>query len=101
MRKFWLVYMARAIVAFPGGYGTLDEVFEVLTLTQTEKIERNDISVLLYGEDYWRGIVDFEALAERRAISPEDLRLFKYCSTPQDAFLYLKERLLPHLRTAD
>lgn len=101
MRKFWLVYMARAIVAFPGGFGTLDEVFEVLTLTQTQKIDREDICVLLYGEEYWKGIVDFEALAKHRAISREDLRLFHYRSNPQEAFDYLKQRLLPHLRAAD
>jgi uncharacterized protein (TIGR00730 family) len=101
MRKFWLVYMAKAIVAFPGGYGTLDEVFEVLTLTQTQKINRDDICVLLYGEEYWREIVDFEALARQGAISPEDLDLFHYCSNPQEAFEFLKIRLLPHLRAVD
>lgn len=100
MRKFWLVYMARAIVAFPGGFGTLDEVFEALTLTQTRKIDQKDISVLLYGEEYWRRIVDFEALAEHGAISQEDLSLFTYCSTPEDAFAYLTKRLLPHLKLA-
>jgi uncharacterized protein (TIGR00730 family) len=99
MRKFWLVYMARAIVAFPGGYGTLDEIFEVLTLTQTEKIDRRDISVLLYGEEYWRKILNLEALAEHQAINPEDLKLFRYSSDPQDAFEFLKSQLLPDLKS--
>ncbi|MFA9453952.1 MAG: LOG family protein [Candidatus Aminicenantaceae bacterium] len=99
MRKFWLVYMARAIVAFPGGYGTLDEIFEVLTLTQTEKIDRRDISVLLYGEEYWREILNLEALAEHQAINPEDLKLFRYSSDPQDAFEFLKSQLLPDLKS--
>ncbi len=101
MRKFWLVYMARAIVAFPGGYGTLDEIFEVLTLTQTEKIDRRDICVLLYGEEYWREIINMEALAKHQAIHPKDLNLFKYCSDPQEAFEFLQSRLVPHLKSPD
>ncbi len=101
MRKFWLVYKARAIVAFPGGYGTLDEIFEVLTLTQTEKIHCNDICVLLYGEEYWRDVLNLEALVKHKNISPQDLNLFTYCSTPQEAFEELKSRLIPHLKPAD
>ena len=101
MRKFWLVYMARAIVAFPGGYGTLDEIFEVLTLTQTKKIDRRDFSVLLYGEDYWREIINLEALAKHRAIDPEDLDLFRYSSDPQEAFSFLKSQLFPHLKSRE
>ncbi len=100
MRKFWLVYKARAIVAFPGGYGTLDELFEVLTLTQTEKIDRRDICVMLYGEEYWREILNLEALVKHKAIAEEDLELFHYCSTPLEAFQFLKARLEPHLKTA-
>jgi hypothetical protein len=99
MRKFWLVYKARAIVAFPGGYGTLDELFEVLTLTQTEKIDRRDICVMLYGEEYWREILNLEALVKHKAIKEEDLELFHYCSTPLEAFQFLKARLEPHLKT--
>ena len=97
MRKFWLVYRARAIVAFPGGYGTLDEIFETLTLVQTGKIHKDDICILLYGEDYWRNIVDFDALVKHKAISPEDLDLFVYCSDPKEAFMALKDRLVKHL----
>lgn len=99
MRKFWLVYKARAIVAFPGGYGTLDEIFEVLTLTQTEKIDRRDISVMLYGEEYWREVLNLEALVKHKAIAEEDLELFHYSSSPREAFKFLKSRLEPHLKT--
>jgi len=101
MRKFWLVYLAKAIVAFPGGYGTLDEIFEVLTLTQTQKIDRNEICVILYGEEYWREILNLEVLVEKQAVSRTDLALFHYCSQPQEAFEYLKSRLVPRVRETD
>jgi uncharacterized protein (TIGR00730 family) len=92
-RKFWLVNKAKAIVAFPGGFGTLDEVFETLTLVQTGKIDRKDLFVVLYGEDYWRRVIQFESLVAHDAISPEDARLFSFCSTPREAFTLLKARL--------
>ena len=97
MRKFWLVYKAKAVVAFPGGYGTLDEIFETLTLVQTNKIEKNHLVILLYGEEYWREIINFEALLKHKAISHEDLKIFSYCSNPKEAFLFLKERLIEFL----
>jgi len=97
MRKFWLVYKARAVVAFPGGYGTLDEVFETLTLVQTNKISREDVVILLYGEEYWRKIINFEELLKYKTVSAEDLKLFFYCSTPKEAFSILKERLIKFL----
>lgn len=93
MRKFWLVYKAKAVVAFPGGYGTLDEFFETLTLVQTGKISKKDMVIILYGEEYWREIFNFEALLKYRTISPEDTELFNFCSTPKDAFHLLKKRL--------
>jgi uncharacterized protein (TIGR00730 family) len=93
MRKFWLVYKARAVVAFPGGYGTLDEVFETLTLIQTKKIRREEIALLLYGEEYWKEIVNFESLLAHKTISPEDKRLLTFCSKPEEAFSFLKTRL--------
>ncbi|HEX9902020.1 MAG TPA: LOG family protein [Acidobacteriota bacterium] len=93
MRKFWLINKARAVVAFPGGYGTLDEVFEILTLLQAGKILRRDIALVLYGEDYWKRIVRFESLVQAQAISPQDLKLFTYCSSPGEAFQFLKSRL--------
>lgn len=97
MRKFWLVNHARAIVAMPGGFGTLDELFEVLTLIQTGKIHRDQLCVLLYGKEYWDKIIDFHALLEHGAIDDEDLRLFTVCSTPDEAFAYLKKKLMPFL----
>lgn len=97
MRKFWLVYKAKAVVAFPGGYGTLDEVFETLTLAQTGKIEKKHVSILLYGEEYWRKIIDFKALLKHKSIDPEDIGLFAYRSDPDEAFQYLKKKLIQFL----
>jgi len=94
MRKFWLINMAKSIVAFPGGYGTLDEIFETLTLIQTRKISKEKTFILLYGEDYWREIVDFEALVKHGVILPEDLHLFKFSSDIDHAFNLLKKRLI-------
>lgn len=93
MRKFWLLYRAKAVVAFPGGFGTLDEIFEILTLVQTRKIERDHVVILLYGEEYWKKIIDFDALVEQGSIMPEDHKLFTYLSKPEDAFDFLKEKL--------
>jgi len=90
MRKFWLINKARAVIAFPGGFGTLDEVFEILTLTQTDKIHRDHLIILLYGEEYWREIINFDALLKHNAIYPDDLKLFKFSSDPQEACAYLK-----------
>ena len=92
-RKFWLINKAKALVAFPGGFGTLDEVFETLTLLQTGKIPRQDLAVILYGEEYWRKAIRFEHLIEMGTIAPEDTELFRYCSTPKEAFAFLKSRL--------
>ncbi len=97
MRKFWMLNKARVVVAFPGGYGTLDEVFETLTLVQTNKISRDHLIILLYGEEYWKKIVNFEELLKHKTISAEDLKLFFYCSTPKEAFSILKEKLIKFL----
>ena len=97
MRKFWLIYKAKAFVAFPGGYGTLDEVFEILTLIQTNKINKDHVVILLYGEDYWRKIINFEAILKHKCISPEDLKLFSFCSDPKEALSFLKEKLIKFL----
>ena len=94
MRKFWLVYLAKAIVAFPGGFGTLDEVFETLTLLQTEKIQQKKICILLYGEEYWRNIINFDALVSHNTIAADDLKLINYCSQPEEAFSFLKNQLV-------
>lgn len=92
-RKFWLVNKAKAVVAFPGGFGTLDELFETLTLVQTGKISRKEMLIVLYGEEYWRRVLNFEALIEAGAISPKDVGLFSFCSTPRKAFNLLKDEL--------
>lgn len=97
MRKFWLIYKARAILAFPGGYGTMDEIFETLTLIQTKKIAKKDISIILYGKEYWDQIFNLDALVENQTISPDDLDLFSFCSSPEEAFTELKEKLSAHL----
>src|SRR5262249_46375526 len=92
MRKLWFTYPARAFVAFPGGFGTLDELMEVLTLSQTCKLARK-IPVLLFGSSYWKEIIDFEALVRHGMISPEDLQLFHYVDDPQSALLLLQREL--------
>jgi len=93
MRKFWLLNRAKAVVALPGGFGTLDELFEVLTLVQTGKIHKDQLIILLYGKEYWDEIVDFEALLKHKAINGGDARLFARCSSPEEAFLRLKKNL--------
>lgn len=97
MRKFWLVNRAKAIVAFPGGFGTLDELFEVLTLVQTGKIRKDHLVILLYGKEYWEEIIHFESLLKHGTIDPEDLHIFAYRSSPDKAFSFLKENLLRFL----
>jgi uncharacterized protein (TIGR00730 family) len=92
MRKLWFAYLAKALVVFPGGFGTLDELFEILTLAQTEKLAKK-ITVLIYGEQYWRKVLNLEALADAGAIAPKDVNLFQYVDTPEEAFDRLKESL--------
>jgi uncharacterized protein (TIGR00730 family) len=92
MRKFWFAYMAKALVIMPGGYGTLDELMEVLTLVQTLKLNKK-MTIVIYGEEFWRKVINFEAMAETRMISPEDLNLFKFISNVDEAFDYLKSEL--------
>ena len=94
MRKLWFAHLARAMVAFPGGLGTLDELTEILTLSQTHKLDRK-IVVLLYGAAYWREIVNFEALVRHGMIAPDDLQLFRYVDTPQEALEILQHELAP------
>ena len=92
MRKLWFAHLARAIVAFPGGFGTLDELFEMLTLSQTRKLDR-PILILLYGSSYWKEIVNFEALVRHGMIEKEDLELFRFVDSPTEALDILKRGL--------
>jgi uncharacterized protein (TIGR00730 family) len=95
MRKFWLAYMAKALVIFPGGFGTLDEMFEILTLAQTRKLAKKLI-VILYGSDYWDDVLKLEALAEWGAINETDLNLLCKVDSVDKAFEQLKDFLLKH-----
>lgn len=92
MRKFWFVYLAKALVIFPGGFGTMDELWEVLTLIQTRKVLKK-LPIVIYGEDYWKGIVNFDALVENLVIDEQDLKLIHFSNSPEEAFEYLKQKL--------
>ncbi len=95
MRKLWFIYLACALVVFPGGFGTMDELFEVLTLIQTKKIDR-PLPIVLYGRRFWEDWLDMNALVRWGTIGPEDLKLFKIVDSPQEGFEYLKGVLLKH-----
>ena len=95
MRKFWFAYLAKALVIFPGGFGTLDEMFEILTLMQTEKLAKQ-IQIVLYGTEYWNRIFDLDPLLEWGAIEAHDMRLLHRANTPQEAFELLKAHLTAH-----
>ena len=94
MRKLWFAHLARALVAFPGGFGTLDELTEILTLQQTHKLAR-DVPVLLYGTSYWKEIIDFDALVRHGMISATDLDLFEFVDEPSRALNILQQKLGP------
>jgi len=95
MRKLWFAYLAKALIVFPGGFGTFDELFEILTLAQTEKLAKKMI-VLMYGGDYWHRVINFQALVDSCVISPDDLKLFHIVNTPQEGFECLKENLIQY-----
>ena len=95
MRKFWFAYLAKALVIFPGGFGTLDELFEVLTLVQTDKLSKK-IGVILYGRQYWDEILNFGPMSEWGAIHEQDLELLRYADTPVEAFECLRDHLMEH-----
>jgi uncharacterized protein (TIGR00730 family) len=92
MRKFWFAYLAKGLVIFPGGFGTLDELFEILTLAQTEKLAKK-IVVVVYGSAYWKKVVNFEAMVDAGVISAPDLDLFKMSDSPEESFEFLKAGL--------
>ena len=92
MRKLWFAHLAHALIAFPGGFGTLDELFEILTLAQTQKLDRS-IPVFLYGSAFWKEVINFDALVRHGTIAAEDLRLFEFVDEPRSAFERLKSRI--------
>ena len=92
MRKFWFAYLAKALVVFPGGFGTLDELTEILTLVQTQKLEKKMV-VILYGTSFWKEVLNFEALLRHGMIAPEDMDLFEFADDPETAFGILERGL--------
>src|SRR4029077_8114034 len=92
MRKFWFAYLAKALVIFPGGFGTLDELFEILTLAQTQKLAKK-ILVVIYGREYWNRVINFQALVDSGTVSAEDLDLFTMADSPQEGFEFLRDGL--------
>ena len=100
MRKFWFAYLAKALVVFPGGFGTLDEMFEILTLAQTQKLSKK-LLVILYGTDYWDEVLDLRPLAEWGAIHPQDMDLLCRVNTAAEAFEELKRHLVAHHMVPD
>lgn len=92
MRKFWFIYLAKALVVFPGGFGTLDELFETLTLVQTGKVKKK-LPVVLYGARYWEDVVRFDKMVDWGVIAPDDVGLFRICNTPEEALEYLKTEI--------
>jgi uncharacterized protein (TIGR00730 family) len=92
MRKFWFAYLAKGLVIFPGGFGTLDELFEILTLAQTQKLAKK-ILVAIYGKKYWNQVLNFQAMVDAGTISAEDLELFKFVDSPEEGFEFLRDGL--------
>jgi uncharacterized protein (TIGR00730 family) len=95
MRKFWFVYLAKAIVIFPGGFGTMDEFFEVLTLVQTKKLKR-PLPIVLFGKPYWSDVINFDVLVRYGTIDAADLKLFLHTDSVDEAFDYLTAELSKH-----
>src|SRR5271157_1714470 len=95
MRKFWFAYLAKGLVIFPGGFGTMDELFEILTLAQTDKLAKK-ILVVIYGSAYWKKIVNFEAMVDAGVISAPDLELFTMSDSPEESFEFLRDGLTTH-----
>ncbi len=100
MRKYWFAYLAKALVVFPGGFGTMDEMFEFLTLAQTHKLT-NRLTVIIYGSAYWKPILNLELLAAKGAIAQKDLALFQFADTPKQAFAILQAGLAQHVEGDD
>ncbi len=100
MRKFWFAYLAKALVIFPGGFGTMDELMEVLTLSQTQKLAKK-MTIVLYGSAYWKEVINWDALVKYGMIAAEDLNLFQYADDPATAFEILKTGLMMYAMQHD
>lgn len=98
MRKLWFLYYAKALVVFPGGFGTMDELFETLTLVQTEKVVKKNLSILLFDREFWKQTINFDYMVECGLISPEDLDLFRYFDSPEEGMQILQPRLEKAIR---
>jgi uncharacterized protein (TIGR00730 family) len=92
MRKYWFAYLSKALVVFPGGFGTIDEMFELLTLAQTHKLNKK-MTVLIYGSSFWKQVLNLDAMVEKGVISPSDPDLLQWVDTPEEAFEMLKDFL--------
>ena len=95
MRKFWFAYLAKALIVFPGGFGTLDELFEVLTLRQTHKMKKH-LALVLFGAGYWDEVIDFDALVRHGTVNREDLQIFRRTDSVDEAFEMITQHLLAH-----
>jgi uncharacterized protein (TIGR00730 family) len=95
MRKFWFAYLAKALIVFPGGFGTLDELFEIMTLRQTNKMKKH-LGIVLFGTQYWDEVVDFEALVRHGTIDREDLALFHRTDSVEEAYRIITSHLVEH-----
>jgi uncharacterized protein (TIGR00730 family) len=95
MRKFWFAYLAKAAVLFPGGFGTLDELFEILTLVQTRRMKKH-IPIILYGKKFWNEVINFDALVHYGTISVEDLQLFHQTDSLDEAYAIITRELMRH-----
>ncbi|HPL18374.1 MAG TPA: LOG family protein [Spirochaetota bacterium] len=101
MRKLWFLYQAKAFIIFPGGYGTMDELFETLTMVQTRKMEKINVPILLYDREFWSDIINFDRLASDGFISREDTGLFNYFSEIQEGIDFLRPKLITLMKNID
>jgi len=92
MRKLWFAQPAKALIVFPGGFGTMDEMWEFLTLLQTRKM-RNPVTIILYGEKYWRSVINFDVMIKSGTVDRDDMKLFKFVNSPAQAMQILKANL--------
>jgi uncharacterized protein (TIGR00730 family) len=95
MRKFWFAYLAKALIIMPGGFGTMDELFELLTLVQTGKIKKK-MPIVVYDKKFWEDVFNFKELGKKRLVDPEDLKLFHIAESVEDAFNFVKSNLEKH-----